>query len=131
MNKFFKMVFAFFAVTLVAVFAFAQDLSQTLPVEDAFRGIMAQLSVGGLKGLALVAAIVQCVMFALRTSYGDKIAGKWKLAAVYLLSMAGGIIALKMQGMDWVSIVLHSNTLAAIQIFGHQVVKQATEEKKA
>jgi hypothetical protein len=44
MKKLLTPVFAFFAITLMTIFAFAQDLSQTLPVEDAFRGMMAQVA---------------------------------------------------------------------------------------
>lgn len=90
-------------------------------------------SLGGLKGastLAIIAFIVQLLMLLLRTQLGA-FAGKWRLVVVLGLTMVGGVIALKMQGMEWVAAILHSSTLAAAQVFGHQMFKQFYEKKKA
>ena len=84
---------------------------------------------GGMGALGIAALMTQLLMFLLRTKLGEQ-AGAWRLAVAYGLSMVSGVIAMKMTGVDWVVALLHSNTLAALQVFGHQVIKQAEDLKK-
>jgi membrane associated rhomboid family serine protease len=92
-------------------------------------------SLGGIKGastLATIAIIVQILMQTLRLNCIQtklpKILGKHKFLIVYLLSTISGILALKLQGIDWLSSLLHSNTLAAYQVLIHQAIKQLKEK---
>jgi beta-lactamase regulating signal transducer with metallopeptidase domain len=88
-------------------------------------------SMGGISGigaLGIAALVTQVLMFALRSKLKEQ-AGAWRLAAVYFLTMVSGVIAMRMTGVDWGGALLHSNTLAAFQVFGHQVVSQAKDLK--
>lgn len=90
-------------------------------------------SVGSLKGasaLAIVAMVLQLLMLFFRTQL-SMWAGKWRMMLVYVLSLAGGVLALKVSvpGMEWLAALLHSNTLAAAQLVLHQVKKQFWDKK--
>lgn len=81
---------------------------------------------GGIKGastLAIVALVVQGLMLALKSGLGS-LTGKLQLVLVYGLTLVGGVVALKVQGMDWGSILIHSSTMSAVQVFLHQIYKQ-------
>lgn len=83
-------------------------------------------SMGGFKGASMMAAAVlvtQLLMKAFQTKLADK-AGKWRLLAVTFFSLASGILALKLSGIDWMAAVMHSTTLAALQVFVNQFKKQ-------
>jgi hypothetical protein len=117
----------FLAVLLFgfAGFCFAQD-GTTEPVSyDVFVAFLLQ-SLGGFKGagsLAVVAGVIQILMKLFQTSAGELL-GKWKLLAVALLSLAGGMLALKLSGVSWSAAALHGTSLAAAQVFLHQLYKQ-------
>ena len=138
MYKFFK---TLFAVALIApIVVFAQEAA--VAVADAIPAIVAPSadewkallsSLGGLKGagaLAIVAVVVQVIMLALRSKLGKR-AGKWRLAAVMLLSLIGGMVAMRMSGIEWMPALLHANTMAAAQVLLHQLWKQFTEKASA
>lgn len=83
-------------------------------------------ALGGVKGagtLAIVAIVVQGLMLVMKTALG-KMAGIWQVIILNLLTLIGGVIALKMSGSDWASALLHSQSLAAFQVFLHQLWKQ-------
>ncbi len=83
-------------------------------------------SIGGLKGLGalgIVAIIVQALMLLTKTAFAN-ILGKWQLTLVYLFTLGGGIFVLKTTGLDWMSVFLHSTTLAALQVFVNQIIRQ-------
>lgn len=113
---------------VIASVALAQASPASLPV-DLSTGEALELlikSIGGLKGagaLAIVAFCVQAVMLFFRTPLAD-FAGKWKLLIVSLLSLVGGVLALKLTGLDWLGSLVHSSTLTAVTVFGNQVLKQ-------
>jgi hypothetical protein len=116
-----------------AVEAPAEEASEAEVVMPPTAGEWAKLveSLGGLKGagtLAIVAFLVQLIMLLLRTQLGE-FAGRWRLLAVLGLTMVGGVLGLKMQGMEWVAALMHSTTLAAAQVFGHQAFKQFAKKK--
>ena len=120
--------FTFMVVLLWSFSVFAQtDLSQ--PVADLEFMQLILTSVGGMKGastLAIVAGVIQILMALFRTRF---ISGKYKLMTVYLLSLLGGVIGLKMQGLSLGAAFLHANSLAALQVLGNQAYKQFLTKK--
>lgn len=76
--------------------------------------------------LGLVALVVQGLMLVARSTLGE-MAGPFKFLVVSLLTLIGGVLALNLSGMDWVSALTHSTTIAAAQVFIHQAVKQFRE----
>ncbi len=90
-------------------------------------------SIGSVKGassLLLVMLITQLLMLFFRTPLGS-FAGKWKFLIIYGMSLVGGVVALKINvdGMEWLTALLHANTLATFQIFAHQAKKQFWDKK--
>jgi type IV secretory pathway VirB2 component (pilin) len=86
-------------------------------------------SIGGAVGagtLAIVAVVVQGVLLFFRSSFA-KFAGIWQLVIVNGLTLAVGVVALKAQGVEWSAALLHSQTLAALQVLVHQVWKQLSK----
>ena len=73
--------------------------------------------------MGLAALLSQLAMLFLRTPLAS-FAGKYKLVAIYVLSVVAGLLTLKVSGMDWGAAALHTQTLAALQVFGNQVYKQ-------
>lgn len=89
------------------------------------------VALGGLKGasaLAIVAVVVQGLMLFFKTKLAS-FAGKFQLLVVMFLSLLGGVFALKMSGVDWGAAIIHSQTLAALQVFLHQIFKQFLVKK--
>lgn len=56
--------------------------------------------------------------------FGDKFDPFWQIALVYAASILFGVVFLHIQGVDLKAALLHANTLAQAQVFGHQVYKQ-------
>jgi hypothetical protein len=115
---------ALFAALLVPVFALASEGAIEPPTGDELLALLNAL--GGLKGLgglAIAAVAVQGAMLLLRTSAGELL-GKYRLLAVYGLSIVSGVIALKIAGVELGAALVHANTLAAFQVFLNQVFKQ-------
>lgn len=99
------------------------------PSADEIQALL--VSLGGLKGagaLAIVAVVVQGLMLFFKSSIAA-FAGKFQLLIVMLLTLVGGVIALKSQGMDWGAVIVHSSTLTALQVFLHQIFKQFIVKK--
>lgn len=116
------------AAFFMPVLLWAEELVE-VPLESFLLELVVKL--GGLKGMGVMASVlvgVQLVMMALKTRLGHY-AGKYRLVAVYMLTVASSLIALKSSGQDWVSASLHANTLAAFQVFGNQVYKQFITKK--
>lgn len=120
-----------FLALIVATFS-AVVWAQTEPVSyDEFVAFLLQ-SMGGFKGastMAAVALVVQILMKLIQTNAGELL-GKWKLLTVSLLSLVGGVLALKLTGLTWGASLLHSATLASLQVFLHQGYKQFIEKKE-
>ena len=94
------------------------------PSADEIQALL--VSLGGLKGagaLAIVAVVVQSLMLFFKSSIAS-FAGKFQLLIVMLLTLVGGVIALKAQGLEWGAVLIHSSTLTAVQVFLHQIFKQ-------
>lgn len=121
MKKFLS-IFAF-CLFFVGLKAFADD-AVIPPTADEFGALLASL--GGLKGASFVAiavVVVQGIMLLLRSKLGE-MAGKYRLLIVYLLSVVGGVLALRIAGVDLGAALLHTQTLAALQVLVNQVIKQ-------
>jgi len=95
-------------------------------------------SMGGLKGastLGIIAVVVQILMATLKLDVLQdklpKLVGKYKFLFVYALTSISAVVALRMQGIDMLSALLHSNTLATYQVFMHQAMKQFSEKRSA
>lgn len=98
------------------------------PTNEEWATFMA--AIGGAKGagtMGLIVVIIQGLLLLARSQFG-KLAGKWRLAVVYLLTLVVGILSLKVSGLDWFSAFTHSNSLAAFQVFLHQAKKQFLEK---
>lgn len=103
-------------------------LAETVEIEPPTpEEIMAFLAaIGGLKGasiLAIVAVVVQGIMLALRSPLG-KLAGKVRLVIVLGLTLVGGVLGLMVSGVDLLNALMHSTTLAAMQVLANQIYKQ-------
>lgn len=127
MKKFFGIMFALL-VMMIPFALFAQEVPAPISDIDAVQQILAVLTTKGLSGLALVAAVVQVLMIALRSNYviakfGD-LKGSTRITALLALTMVGGIVTLMMQGMAIIPAILHSTTIAAFQVLANQVYKQ-------
>lgn len=84
--------------------------------------------VEGLGTLGIVAASVQALLFLLKKNF-NLIKPKYKLIVVTFLTLFAGIVSLRIEGLDWPSCILHSTTLASMQVFIHQFSK--TFKKKS
>lgn len=56
-----------------------------------------------------------------------EIPARWRLVIVSAMSVAGGVLALREQGVAWDAALLHSSTLAAAQVLVHNVWTQFGE----
>ena len=119
--------FTFILSLFVTALAFAQiSADPTQPVSDAdfLTALFASFqSLKGMGGLAIAGVATQLLMYLFRTPLLAS-AGKWKLTAVYLFSLASGAIALKLGGGTWASVALNTQVLAGMQVFLHQVYDQ-------
>jgi hypothetical protein len=77
---------------------------------------------GTLNRLGMAAVATQGLLLLMRTKLGD-LTGKAKLAIVSVCSVSIGVIALRTGGLDWGQAFMHSTTLAALQVFGHQLAQ--------
>ena len=123
--SFLKSAFLSFVVMLflIPMFALAQEVITPPSVAD-WNAFLTSL--GGVKTLGtlgVVGVVVQGLMLLLKTKIGD-MAGKYQLLSVLLLTLISGMVALKTQGADWASVLTHSTTLAALQVFLHQLYNQ-------
>lgn len=119
-----------FLVVLFPIVAFAQAAS--LPVDLSTQDALSQLlsTLGGIKGatvLGITAVVLQAVLLFFRTSLAS-FAGKWRLLIVAGLSLVSGTIALVATGTPFLQALGDANTLAALQVLGHQTIKQFTEK---
>lgn len=128
------MLAAMFAFTFLFALTAMADGDPTAPVatEDFLKALFE--SIGKLKGagtMGIVVVVVQLLMLFFRTPLAN-FAGKYRLLIASALTMVGGVIGLKLTGVDWMAALVHSSTLAAFQVFGHQAfvqfIKKADEQ---
>lgn len=113
-----------FAFMVMVTVAFAQDATQPLPTED-FLALLLQ-SIGQVKGatgMGIAVLVTQLIMAFFRTPLAN-FAGKFRLVIVMVLSLAAGLLALKLSGVTWAAALVHSSTLAAFQVLAHQLYVQ-------
>jgi len=118
MRKLIVMLFA-----LVSVRAFA-DVTDTIPTDQWLGELFGVL--GGLKGasaLAIAAVATQVVMKLAQTPLAA-VAGKWRLTAVCVLSLAAAVLTQMAAGSSFVAALVNGSTLAAVQVLAHQVWTQ-------
>ena len=118
---------------MLPIIAFAQELGQVSDIE--FLQELLKF-VGGLKGagsLAIVVGVVQVIMQLLKTpiiaKLIPKLTGAKKLLIVSGLSVAGGMMALMISGQTLFAALLHSTTLAALQVFANQIFQQFSKKE--
>ena len=114
-------------ISLFATIAHAQDTS---PLPDtAFWSKLLEV-LGGAKGMTvkgIVLAVVQLAVVFFRTSFSD-FAGKTKLLVVLALSLLATVLGHIFTGMSVPAALLDGTTLAAFQVFAHQLVKHLNEK---
>jgi len=117
-------------VYLLPLMLFAQEVLVP-PTMDELQAFLVSLK--GLKGassLAAVTIVVQGGMLLMRSKLGEY-AGKYRLLVVSLFTLLLGMGALVSQGMAPLAALMHSTTLAALQVFGHQLYNQFFTKKGA
>jgi len=135
MKKYLRMLFQPYTLAMIAFsFAFsfaitalaqqAVDPTQPASANDFFGGLMT--FIGGLKGatgMGIATAVTQLVMLFFRTSFAA-FSGKFQLFIVLFLNVVGTILAGVATGMPWTAALLNGSTLAAAQVFLHQLLTQ-------
>ena len=85
-------------------------------------------AIGGAKGagaMGIALIVVQVLMLAAKSIWNPS--GGWQLTLVLGLSLAAGILSLMVVGkLDFGAALVHSTTLAAVQVFLNQIFKKAT-----
>lgn len=129
------LIIAFFSSFALGQVVAQVPLEQNIDLQNYFKLLVESL--GGVQGastMAILAIVIQLLMATLRLdvlqSKLPPIVGKYKFIFIYALSMVSGILALRMQGLDLMASLFHSNTLAAYQVFMHQAVKQISEKSE-
>lgn len=122
-------------LVLLPFMVFAQAVDPTAPLGnmDAIQQIMAELKGAHLAGLGGVVVVIQVIMLGLRSEYIVNLFGQAKagcrLATVLLLSWVGGVLYLMQSGMSFKAAILNSTSMAAFQVFAHQVYTIYIEKK--
>ena len=105
------------------------------PTGDDFSSLLK--GIGGVKGagtLAVIALIVQALMFFFRTQLAS-FAGVWQLIIVNGLTLVGGVVSLMLVDHQiFLQAILNSQVLGMAQIWGHQVynqIQKKPEDEKA
>ena len=94
-------------------------------------------SIGGISGastLVIVGIVVQVLMKFLSAPISGNLLGalngNLKLLVVSGLSLVGGTVGLmSIEGLSFLSALVHSTTLNALLVFGHQIYKHFIEKK--
>lgn len=131
----FVLLFLFF----IAVFgsaAFGQDLPIEVVPDAAFLTALVG-SLGGLPGagtLGAVGTVVQLLIMFLKTPLSGNLfrglSGFAKWALVLVLSIVGGVVGLKVQGLDLMAALTHSSVLGLVMIGLNQGLKHYSESKQ-
>jgi len=80
----------------------------------------------GLGQMGLAAIVVQVLMYFIKQNY-PRLPGKWRIIILQGLSIAAGVLGLRIAEFDWASAFLHANTIGAFQVFAHSIWKEWTK----
>jgi len=82
----------------------------------------------GASGLVIAVIVTQLMMKAFQTPIAN-MAGKYRLLIVVVLSLITGVLAMVASGVSAPAALLHSSTIAGLQVLIHQIYKQFIEKK--
>lgn len=100
-------------------------------LDEFFNSLVALItSIKGAAPLVVALGVTQLVMLLARTKIGD-LAGKWKLLIVSGLTIVITILGFMAQGTTFAAALFSGATLAAVQVFVHQLITQLSEKPKA
>lgn len=105
---------------------------EMLPDSEFWRALGDFLAVatGGKQGaFAVVFAVVQLCMVMLKTAYGEKMAGIYRLLILAVLTVVAETMAGIAAGKSFAQIISSAALLTAVQVLVHQVMKQWTENQ--
>jgi hypothetical protein len=121
-------------VAPLMVLAQAADPAAPIGNIDALQQILSQLTSKKLIGIGAVIALIQVFMLALRSEYAVKLFGKQgpgtRLSLILGLSWLGGAAIMVDGGLTWGAALTHSTSMAAFQVFAHQIYTVYIEKKK-
>ena len=127
MKPIFWIIVGFLVSPLISMALFAGTGALAEPTVDEWIKFLASLKgVTGLGTLSVAAAVVQGALFLFRSQFLP-LDGRKKIMIVQALSIAAGVIGLRLQNFDWISSFIHANTMGAVQVFLHQIYKQFTD----
>lgn len=112
----------FLVLAVLPIIAFGEDVAP-VTLDDIMKFIGA---IGGLKGLGalgIAAVAVQGLILVFRSQF-IKLSGNAKLLVVTGLTLISGVLSLMLTGLDLPAALLHSTTLAAVQVFLNQIYKE-------
>lgn len=82
--------------------------------------------IGGASALAIAVLVTQTLAVVFSSHWGDLL-GKWKLAAVYLMSVLIPVLQALASGSSLIGAVLNGTVIAAVQVFINEVLKHWKE----
>jgi hypothetical protein len=139
MKKVFKLtmigMIAFFVGMFFSMTSFAQEVLPVVSESDVLKSVFSLVtSYKEMSAFALALAVVQLLTKVLSLqslgSIFPNLTGKMKLVMITFLSLVAGVISLKVSGLSWLECIMHSGTLAAVQVFGHQFYKEFIQKKE-
>lgn len=108
----------------------AADSTSQIDVQLELRSIIDSIAkINGFKLLGLIAVIAQALVLAFKFLL-ERLSGIYRLLILNLLTLGIGIVLLRLQGMNWVETLLHSQTTAMAQVFFHQIIKQVLKKPR-
>jgi hypothetical protein len=129
-----KYLIIFLSVLFLGVVAIAQSVTSTTLVNmqppDAQEVAGFIKAIGGWKMLGLMGiamGAVQAAILVIRSNF-VKLEGQYTLLLVLGLSLISGVLVLTSGGMALGEAAIHSQTLAALQVFINQIWKQFVEK---
>ena len=107
---------------LLGQHVFAQGINDSIPSSQEYMQLFASLQgIGGLKGAALVALIVQAAMLGVR----QFVQGKYKLLIVATLTLVGSAVSAYISGGNsFASVMTNSVVLTSVQVLVNQIFTQ-------
>lgn len=100
-----------------------EQLSQWNQFVESIKGTQ------GIGQMGFTVIVVQALMFFIRKNFPG-MSGKTKIMVLQFITVVFGMLTLHAGEFDLASAFTHSNVLAAIQVFLHQLYKQFTETEE-